>query len=93
MTLEFQWDTKKNVLNRKKHGIWFEEAQTVFDDPLGRLFMDESSHEERYVLMGASFSSQVLVVIHCYKNEDSVARIVSAHRATKQERSFYEKTI
>jgi uncharacterized DUF497 family protein len=93
MTLEFEWDETKNRLNRKKHGIWFEEAQTVFDDPLGRLFRDEREIEERYILIGTSRYSQVLVVVHCYRSSDSQIRIISARRATKRERDHYEKRI
>ena len=93
MTLEFQWDEEKNIGNRKKHQIWFEEAQSVFDDPLGRLFIDDSNHEELFILIGSSLCDHILVVVHCYKNDDSVVRIVSARRATKLERIFYEKRL
>lgn len=93
MTLEFEWDETKNRFNRKKHGIWFEEAQTVFDDPLGRLFRDEGEIEERYILIGTSRYFQVLVVVHCYRSNDSKIRIISARRATKRERTYYEKRI
>lgn len=93
MTLKFEWDETKNRLNRKKHGIWFEEAQTVFDDPLSRLFHDKVEVEERYILIGASRYSQVLVVVHCYRSSDSKVRIISARRATKRERDYYEKRI
>jgi uncharacterized protein len=94
MTLTFEWDESKNKDNRKKHGIWFEEAQFVFDDPLGRLFRDDSSTDERYILIGSSEHSKLLVVVHCYRAaSESIVRIISARKATKQERQFYEKRI
>lgn len=93
MTLSFEWDESKNKANRKKHGIWFEEAQFVFDDPLGRLFRDDSSADERYILIGSNTNSKLLVVVHCYRESESIIRIISARKATKQERQFYEKRI
>lgn len=91
---EFSWDETKNKANRRKHGIWFEEAQTVFDDPHGGLFLDpnhSSDDEDRFVLIGYSGSQRLLIVIHC--ECDSVIRIISARKATKKERVFYEKGI
>ena len=93
MTLTFEWDESKNKANRTKHGIWFEEAQFVFDDPLGRLFHDDSSTDERYILIGSSGHSKLLVVVHCYRASESIVRIISARKATKQERQFYEKRV
>ena len=93
MPIQFDWDEAKNKSNRVKHGIWFEEAQVVFDDPFGRLFRDDSIVEDRYLLIGKCSASRTLVVIHCYREDDSVVRIISARRATKRERSFYEKGI
>lgn len=93
--IEFDWDEDKNNVNRKKHGIWFEEAQSVFDDVYGRLFLDSehSTDEDRYVLIGYSNASKLLVVVHCLRASDSVIRIISARKATKKERMFYEKGI
>ena len=93
--IEFDWDEPKNKANRKKHGIWFEEAQSVFDDVYGRLFLDSeySGDEDRFVLIGYNMSSKLLVVIHCHRESDSVIRIVSSRKATKRERVFYEKGI
>ena len=92
--LEFDWDEEKNKVNRRKHGIWFEEAQTVFDDFHGRLFID-SGHseddEDRFILIGYSSFNRLLVVVHC--EFDSVVRIISARKATKKEKVFYEKGI
>lgn len=94
--LMFEWDEHKNKQNRLKHGIWFEEAQAVFDDPAGRLFLDSdhsTSDEERFVLIGFSASSRLLVVVHCFREFGDKIRIISARKATKKERVFYEKGI
>lgn len=93
--IEFTWDEDKNLKNRKKHGVWFEEAQSVFDDIYGRLFLDSShsDQEERFVLIGYSSSSKLLVVVHCHREADSIIRIISARKASKKERIFYEKGI
>lgn len=93
MAIRFEWDESKNKSNRAKHGIWFEEAQSVFDDAFGRLFVEDSSDEERFILVGMSLHSGILVVVHCYRDEDSVIRIISARKATNRERNFYEKRI
>ncbi len=93
--LQFEWDEVKNVRNRSKHGIWFEEAQSVFDDPAMRLFHDDvhSGTEDRFVAVGINAAGRLLVVVHCYRELDSVIRIVSVRRATKKEARFYEKGI
>ena len=93
--LRFDWDEQKNKSNRTKHGIWFEEAQSVFDDPRGRLFYDpeHSEHEDRFILLGMSYAARVLVVVHCYRNSDSAVRIISARKATRKEARFYEEGI
>jgi uncharacterized DUF497 family protein len=93
MDLDFEWDEVKNRRNRAKHGIWFEEARTVFDDPLARLFLDDTSDDERYVLVGLSMHSGLLVVVHEYQESESIIRIISARLATRQEREFHEKTV
>lgn len=93
--IKFEWDEIKNKSNRKKHGIWFEEAQSVFDDVHGRLFLDSehSDQEDRFVIIGYNSSSKLLVVVHCNRDSDSIIRIISARKATKKERMFYEKRI
>ncbi len=93
--IEFDWDEDKNKANRKKHGVWFEEARSVFDDVHGRLFLDSehSDHEDRFILIGYNISSKLLVVVHCHREPDSVIRIISARKATKKERVYYEKGI
>lgn len=93
--LRFEWDERKNKRNRTKHGVWFEEAQSVFDDPRGRLFQDpdHSEEEERFVLLGMSSAGRVLVVVHCYRENESLMRIISARKATKKEVQSYEEGI
>jgi uncharacterized protein len=67
--LRFEWDERKNRANRRKHGVWFEEAQTAFDDPHARLFYDpeHSEGEERFILLGISSMARLLVVVPCYR--------------------------
>ena len=93
--LRFAWDERKNKSNRTKHGVWFEEAQSTFYDPHARLFHDpeHSEEEDRFILLGLSSAATQLVVIHCYRESDSMIRIISARRATKKEVRFYEEGI
>ena len=93
--LRIEWDENKNKQNRSKHGVWFEEAQSVFDDPLGRVFHDpeHSDDEDRFLVMGMSSVARLLVVVHCYRKLNSIVRIISARKATKKEVRFYEKGI
>jgi len=93
--LRFEWDEGKNRSNRTKHGVWFEEAQSAFRDPNGRVFYDpeHSEEEDRFILIGVSSTARPLVVVHCYKESDSVIRIISARKATKKEHIFYEEGI
>ncbi|OGQ21512.1 MAG: hypothetical protein A3I05_03660 [Deltaproteobacteria bacterium RIFCSPLOWO2_02_FULL_44_10] len=85
----------KNKSNRSKHSIWFEEAQSVFDDPLSRVFLDNehSDTEDRFIILGMSSASRLLIIVHCYRESDSVIRIISARKATKKEVQFYEERI
>lgn len=93
--IRFEWDETKNKSNRSKHGIWFEEAQSVFDDSSSRMFLDQehSNAEERFLILGMSSAARLLVVVHCYRESDSIIRIISARKATKKEVKFYEKGI
>jgi uncharacterized protein len=70
--LRFGGDERKNKANRKKHGIWFEEARTVFDDPRALLSSDpdHSQEEERFIFLGVSSAGRTLVVVHCYKESE-----------------------
>jgi len=87
----FTWDKNKARLNRKKHGISFEEAETVFDDDQACLIHDpdHSEEEDRFVLLGLSCSIRLLVVNHCYREDDSEIRIISSRKATKTEEKMY----
>jgi uncharacterized DUF497 family protein len=93
--LRFEWDERKNRSNRTKHGVWFEVAQSVFDDPNARLFRDpeHSEEEDRFILIGLSSGARLLVVVHCYRESDSIIRIISVRKATKKEVRFYEEGI
>jgi uncharacterized DUF497 family protein len=93
--LRFERDERKNSSNRTRHGVWFEEAQSAFRDPNASLFYDpeHSTEEDRFILIGLSSAARPLIVVHCYKESDSVIRIISARRATKKESIFYEEGI
>lgn len=89
--LTFKWDKGKSALNKKKHGISFEEAQTVFVDENALLIHDpdHSSEEDRFILLGLSAKARCLVVCHCYRRSDEIIRIISARKATKKEQKQY----
>ena len=89
--MEIIWDEKKNQENIKKHNISFEEARTVFYDPKGKLIHDpdHSDEEDRFIILGLSKSLNLLVVCHCYRENDEVIRIITARRATKNEETSY----
>ncbi len=91
MALQFEWDPRKATANIAKHGVSFEEAATVFGDPLGRFMADprHSSAEERFVLLGSSRNERLLAVMFADRGE--TIRIISARRATGPERREYEK--
>jgi len=84
--LRFDWDEKKNRSNRSKHGIWFAEAQTVCDDPHGRVFVDpeHSDEEEWFIIVGTSSAGRLVVVIHCDRQSNLIIRIISALAASKR---------
>ena len=89
--LRFEWDDTKAQINVRKHGVTFEEAATVFDDADAILFddPDHSQDEDRFILLGMSLMANVLIVCHCYRNEDQSIRIISARKATKKEAEEY----
>ncbi len=89
--LSFDWDEKKNLSNKKKHGVSFEEAETVFvdDDALLIHDPDDEDEEDRFVLLGLSAGLRILVVSHCYRKNDAVIRLISARKATRAERKQY----
>jgi len=94
--LRFEWDETKNEKNRAKHGIDFETARLVFDDPYCITFVDRvSGGEQRWHAIGSIAQIIVAVVVHTYHEEgsDEVIRIISARRATSHERRLYEQTV
>ena len=91
MPLQFVWDKRKATSNQRKHGISFEEAATVFSDPLSLAIEDpdHSEEEDRYLMLGFSYRLRVLVVSHSLRKNGSEIRIISARRATKKEQKVY----
>jgi len=89
--LIFEWDDHKSASNKRKHGVSFEDAQTVFFDDKAIEFddPDHSIQEERFILLGLSQKLKVLVVCHCYRSDESKIRIISARKATKKEKGVY----
>jgi len=87
--VNFAWDSRKAATNAQKHGITFDEAATVFADPLALAVQDEV-HADRTVLIGMSEQHRVLLVVHVELDEDTI-RLVSARRATSHERKRYEE--
>jgi uncharacterized DUF497 family protein len=89
--IKFAWDPRKARSNAAKHGVSFEEAQTAFLDDNARLIddPDHSSDEERFLLLGYSLQARCLVVCHCYREDDSIIRLISARRATAPEEEVY----
>ncbi|HKY40911.1 MAG TPA: BrnT family toxin [Polyangiaceae bacterium] len=93
--LRFEWDQNKNRANRKRHGVSFEEGQTVFLDD-NALLIDDPDHsvdEVRFLLLGLSSRLRVLVVCHCVRKGGNVIRIISVRKADRSERSLYSKGI
>ncbi len=89
--MKFEWDSKKAEINLRKHQVAFEEAASIFGDPLAITFRDpdHSVGERRYLTFGISQSGLLLVISHTYRGE--MARIISARRATRAERNIYEE--
>lgn len=91
--MRFTWDSNKAAINVRKHGVSFEEAQTVFDDEEAlRIFdPDHSDDEDRLILLGLSERLRLLIVCHCYRENDEEIRIISARKATGKESSAYAR--
>ena len=89
--IAFDWDVTKAATNRKKHGVSFEEAQTVFYDEFAVQFFDDESSdtEERFLILGMSRDIRLLLVCHCERQDGEVVRIISARKATATESTFY----
>ena len=93
--MRFEWDEDKNRSNFKKHGVWFEEAQTIWVDSESVEFFDpeHSSTEDRFIRIGHSTRGRLLLVVFCERIEEPTIRIISARKATTQEMRAYEKGI
>lgn len=89
--ITFEWDAKKVSINKNKHGVSFDEAKTVFFDENAKIIHDpeHSDKEDRFVILGISATAKVLVVCHCYREKESIIRIISARKATNHEAKQY----
>ncbi len=90
--IRFVWDSVKAAENKRNHGVSFEEARSVFFDENARFEHDpdHSIDDDRFLLLGMSYTFRVLLVVHCFREEDQVVRLISARKATKTERRQYE---
>ena len=90
--IDFEWSAAKSRANERKHGVSFEEAQSVFYDDFAKQFFDDdhSENEDRFIMLGMSNRSRVLVVCHCERSGGETIRIISARKATRKERDYYE---
>ena len=90
--IQFVWDENKNQRNRRKHGITFDEASTAFTDENGRVIFDpeHSEDEDRFILLGLDSSLRLLVVCHCFRENENTIRIISARKATRNEARQYK---
>lgn len=89
--IAFEWNLEKSGANLKKHGVSFEEAQTIFYDEFAVQFFDDehSEDEKRFLLLGMSTTARLLLVCHCERDSGHVIRIISARKATRRESTFY----
>jgi uncharacterized DUF497 family protein len=90
--ITFEWDEAKAESNLKKHGVSFEEAKSVFFDEFALQFYDVSHsqlEEDRFLMLGSSNESNVLLVCHCERNDGKIIRIISARKASRAERKHY----
>jgi len=93
--MRFDWDETKNTRNHGKHGVWFEEAQTIWADPRATEFFDPDhlEDEDRFLRVGYSTKDRLLLVVFCERCDGDVVRLISARRATSREASEYEKGV
>jgi uncharacterized DUF497 family protein len=93
--VRFTWDESKNTANLREHGVWFEEAQTVWTDRLAAEFFDpeHSAEEERFIRVGYSRKERLLLVVFCEREGGSAVRIISARKATAKESKAHEEGI
>jgi uncharacterized protein len=89
--IRFEWDERKSRENKRKHGVSFEEAQTVFLDEKAIRYYDpdHSEDEDRFIMLGMSIRLRVLVVCHCFRSDDKIIRIISARKANNREAAAY----
>ena len=90
--ITFEWDPAKATSNKRKHGVSFDEAQSVFFDEFAVQFFDEenSQTENRFLMLGFSDEARLLLVCHCERDQGNVIRIISARKATKTEATYYQ---
>ena len=90
-TIQFEWDENKNRINQRKHGISFEEATTVFYDEYAILFDDpeHSAEEDRFLIIETTSKERICIVSHCYRGPENTIRIISARKATRNEKNIY----
>ncbi|WP_198265160.1 BrnT family toxin [sulfur-oxidizing endosymbiont of Gigantopelta aegis] len=90
--IEFEWNPSKAPSNKRKHGVTFEEAQSVFYDDFAIQFFDDenSGEEDRFLILGHSNQSRILLICHCEKDSGNLIRIISARKATAKERKLYQ---
>jgi uncharacterized DUF497 family protein len=93
--LKFEWNERKNIINKQKHGIRFEEAQTIWSDKNAVEFIDtlHSDFEERFIRIGWSTFNNLLLVVHCEREKGNIIRIISARKIKDKERRVYERGI
>ncbi|MBR2685752.1 MAG: BrnT family toxin [Erysipelotrichaceae bacterium] len=92
--MQFEWDPSKNDTNQKKHKVSFEEAKTVFYDEDAIMFDDpdhSDDEEERFLILGFSSKARILLVCHCFRAQDRIIRIISARKATTEEKMTYDE--
>lgn len=89
--IDFEWDSSKEASNLEKHKISFDEARSVFFDEYAQQFYDSenSDEEDRFLMLGKSTKSRLLIVVHCERDNGETIRIISARKATIRERKFY----
>ena len=91
--IEFEWDEIKESKNKDKHGVSFEEASSVFYDDFAVQFYDKENselEEDRFLILGISNQSRLLMICHCERQSENILRIISARKATNSERKFYK---
>lgn len=89
--IRFEWDEHKNQANIRKHQVSFVEAKSVFYDPNALLIHDpdHSNEEDRFIMLGMSEKTRLLIVCHCYREDDEIIRLISARKANATEKTYY----